>query len=290
MHPVVLAHGYLGFNNLGPAEYFHGVEAILRDLGATTIVKTVVDPKGSLVDRARELAGQIDRQAGANKVHIIAHSMGGLDARYVCGRNLCKKAQIETLSTLGTPHRGTLVADLASLNPGAIAQLGLAGVIQTAAKDALFHLPQILASGLPELNFGLVRIEELLAAAVGADWTAVRGYLKGLITLSDFALGELTTDSCARTFPADQSDIGGLRCFSYAAVAEPGHLSPLFLLTYPILKSHNGPNDGLVPLSSATLATHKTNVVTDHTGLIGWRREDINALYRAVVSNAEGGV
>src|SRR5207344_275133 len=47
----------------------------------------------------------------AKKVNVIAHSMGGLDARYAIAR-LGLGDRIASLTTIGTPHRGTPVADL----------------------------------------------------------------------------------------------------------------------------------------------------------------------------------
>src|SRR5215510_6280544 len=50
-----------------------------------------------------------------DKVHIIAHSMGGLDARYLLCNNLYGLGALDrvvSLSTISTPHRGSQVADL----------------------------------------------------------------------------------------------------------------------------------------------------------------------------------
>src|SRR5207302_6034388 len=43
-------------------------------------------------------------------VHLLAHSMGGLDARYMISC-LDGKEKVLTLTTLGTPHRGSSFAD-----------------------------------------------------------------------------------------------------------------------------------------------------------------------------------
>ena len=49
-------------------------------------------------------------QTGAPKVHIIAHSMGGLDARHMIV-DLEMADKVASLTTIGTPHRGTILAD-----------------------------------------------------------------------------------------------------------------------------------------------------------------------------------
>ena len=49
--------------------------------------------------------------ASEDPLHVIAHSMGGLDARYAI-RNVPQVAdRVKTLVTIGTPHRGSPVAD-----------------------------------------------------------------------------------------------------------------------------------------------------------------------------------
>jgi len=48
--------------------------------------------------------------AGKN-VHLIAHSMGGLDSRYMISK-LGMAGRVISLTTIGTPHRGSPVADL----------------------------------------------------------------------------------------------------------------------------------------------------------------------------------
>jgi triacylglycerol lipase len=55
-------------------------------------------------------------------VNIVAHSMGGLDARYAIAR-LGLASRVASLTTIGTPHVGTPLADLGTAVLGE--QLGL---------------------------------------------------------------------------------------------------------------------------------------------------------------------
>ncbi|HEY7044102.1 MAG TPA: alpha/beta fold hydrolase [Nocardioidaceae bacterium] len=70
-------------------------------------------------------------EAGAGRVHVIGHSLGGLIARYYVQR-LGGDARVATLVTLGTPHQGTLAARLLpnrlvrQLRPGSDVMLELA--------------------------------------------------------------------------------------------------------------------------------------------------------------------
>jgi triacylglycerol lipase len=112
-HPVVLAHGVLGFDTLELAgkrhEYFKGIPAQLRSLGCDVHV-VQLPPLGSVAERAEALARAV-RSLDAPQVNILAHSMGGLDARYALSR-LGLASRVVSLTTLGTPHRGTPLADM----------------------------------------------------------------------------------------------------------------------------------------------------------------------------------
>jgi triacylglycerol lipase len=111
-YPIVLAHGYFGFDVVLPwrlkREYFLGVRAALESRGFRVYVPRV-SPAASVAQRARQLGHQVER-LGAKKVNIIAHSMGGLDARYAISK-LGLHDRVASLTTIGTPHAGTPLAD-----------------------------------------------------------------------------------------------------------------------------------------------------------------------------------
>lgn len=112
---IVLAHGVLGFGNLTgvPAffNYFNGVAAHLRKQGLI-VVAPQVNPFGSIAQRGDQLAAVILRQVAAGQqVHVLAHSMGGLDARHAITHVPGVSERVATLVTIGTPHEGSPVAD-----------------------------------------------------------------------------------------------------------------------------------------------------------------------------------
>ena len=112
---IVLAHGVLGFGNLIGVptfiNYFNGVAAHLRRSGHNVIAPQV-NPFGSVAQRGDQLAAAILRQAPAGeRVHILAHSMGGLDARHAITHVPDVSGRVATLVSIGTPHRGSPVAD-----------------------------------------------------------------------------------------------------------------------------------------------------------------------------------
>jgi triacylglycerol lipase len=112
--PVVLVHGLCGFDKLfacrrPAAEYFPGIRTALEAAGYRVLAPRL-SPTAGVVARAGELKRFIVREAGGEPVHIIGHSLGGLDARCMISR-LGMENRVRSLTTVGTPHRGTSFAD-----------------------------------------------------------------------------------------------------------------------------------------------------------------------------------
>ncbi|KAF4121031.1 triacylglycerol lipase [Geosmithia morbida] len=147
---VVLAHGLLGFSELRvsrflPAvQYWRGIKEALEARGARVIC-TTVPATSSIVERAERLRDEIDEAVGSSddvnndcnrdnrdgdngndngnnngngsndrlpKINVIAHSMGGLDARYMVSQSPPVRARVASLVTVSTPHRGSYIADM----------------------------------------------------------------------------------------------------------------------------------------------------------------------------------
>jgi triacylglycerol lipase len=72
-----------------------------------------LSPTGSVSLRAAQLARQVE-SIRAERVNIIAHSMGGLDARYAI-THLGLHSRVASLTTIGTPHHGTPIADSSAM-------------------------------------------------------------------------------------------------------------------------------------------------------------------------------
>jgi triacylglycerol lipase len=109
--PVVLVHGFAGLDKLLPcrrpaAEFFPGVAARLGRLGVTVLAPRL-SPAAGVAVRAAELAAAV-RDLGP--VHLVGHSLGGLDARHAVTH---LGVEAVSVTTLGTPHRGSPVADWA---------------------------------------------------------------------------------------------------------------------------------------------------------------------------------
>ena len=75
------------------------------------MILTSVPPSASIEDRAAKLSADIEKKAGGKSVNIVAHSMGGLDARYMISRMKPGNVRVRSLTTVASPHRGSAFAD-----------------------------------------------------------------------------------------------------------------------------------------------------------------------------------
>jgi triacylglycerol lipase len=116
--PVVLCHGLFGYNELsfGPLRhsYWRGIDRALAAAGHPVIV-TRANPVGGIARRAMAMKSAILDQLARQrlddqKIILIGHSMGGLDARYLVSR-LGFADRVAAVVTVCTPHRGSSFAD-----------------------------------------------------------------------------------------------------------------------------------------------------------------------------------
>ena len=114
-YPVVLAHGFFGFNDFAGAgflTYFYGVKDYMEAQGEPLVFTPAVDPFNTSDYRGAQLEKHIEeilKATGHAKVNIIGHSQGGLDARVVA--NL-RPDLVASVVTVATPHNGSRVADV----------------------------------------------------------------------------------------------------------------------------------------------------------------------------------
>jgi len=110
-YPVLLVHG-LGFRDSKIIGYWGRIPKILQKEGCKVYFGNQ-DSNGTIEDNGRFLADQIKKilqESGAEKLNVIAHSKGGLDMRYAIS-NLGIGDRIASLSTIGTPHNGSVTMD-----------------------------------------------------------------------------------------------------------------------------------------------------------------------------------
>lgn len=231
-HPIVLAHGLLGFSEfqvstfLPAVQYWHGIKDALNAQGASVICASV-PPSSSIEERAAKLRDDVEAAAEAaattdRAVNIIAHSMGGLDARYMISHLPPRNVDIASLVTIASPHRGSHFADFLYTDGSPVS--------------------------LPKLYPLIERL--------------------GLGTA---AFAQLTQRYMTQTFNPSTPDRPSTRYFSYgAATQEPPFLSP-FRPSWRLIEEAEGPNDGLVSVESSQWGTYKGTLVgVSHLDLINW--------------------
>lgn len=109
-YPVVLVHGMLGFDAIGPVNYFYGVPAALR-AGGATVYTPAVSAINSSEERGEQLLAQLRQLKAAyghTRFNLIGHSHGGPTARYVAA---VAPELVASVTTMGSPHTGSKAAD-----------------------------------------------------------------------------------------------------------------------------------------------------------------------------------
>lgn len=237
--PIVLMHGMAGFEAIGPAEYFYGVADALRDDGYEVFV-TVVDPFQAVDVRAAQAKEQIEAfmaDSGAERVHLVGHSQGGLDARYLVA-SLGLGDRVATVTTVATPHRGIELIDVSTgLLPGdsAAALAALSSAFLGTATGTNADLEAQLAGISHQYCHDVFNPEN-------PDDPRVRYFSVTGVTQPWWAVDLFSTDV----------------------------VDPLLLSAYWLNVALEGENDGLVPLESAKWGEFLGAIPADHLDEMGW--------------------
>jgi len=136
--PIVLVHGFMGFDEVSGIDYFYRIPESLKRSGASVYVVKLSALNGNEA-RGEQLVEQVEAVlafSGANKVNLIAHSQGGLAARYAAS---VIPQHVASVTAIGTPNEvtgfplgewvaqdfppGTVEGNLAALAVTALAQL-----------------------------------------------------------------------------------------------------------------------------------------------------------------------
>jgi triacylglycerol lipase len=119
--PLLLVHG-AGFRDftLG-VNYWGRIPRYLRERGYRVYFGGT-DSWGAIETNAETLRiriAEILADSGAEKIHIIAHSRGGLEARYAISA-LGAAPFVASLTTISTPHHGVKIMDIALKIPAGL--------------------------------------------------------------------------------------------------------------------------------------------------------------------------
>jgi triacylglycerol lipase len=213
-YPLVFCHGMLGYRMLRMQlpenlNSFAPLEQFLRERGFRALFPQV-SPTSGVADRARQLRDQIRRWTD-EPINLIAHSMGGLDARYLI-THLDMGDRVRSLTTISTPHRGSYLADWFLAN----------------YRD---RVPLLLAF-----------------EAFGVNVDGFRA----------------CRPAVCREFNATTPDVPGVSYFSYGGDVPPGRVTPVLRRVWNLLTAVEGPNDGMVSLTSARWGEYLGTLAVDH--------------------------
>jgi len=165
-HPIVLAHGLLGFDSiLGVYDYWYGMPSDLRAGGARVYVASYSASNYSEV-RGEQLIRDLDTLRaiyGHQKFNLVGHSHGGPTIRYVAA---VRPDLVASVTSIGSPHTGSKVADgLSTTFPaGSYGRTLVAGFVNALStfiavmsgnndpQDALGALTSLNSAGAAQFN------------------------------------------------------------------------------------------------------------------------------------------
>lgn len=110
-YPIVLIHG-TGFRDRKIFCYWGRIPKVLISYGAS-IFYGHQDSWATIENNASVIKNSIERvlkETGAEKVNLISHSKGGLEARYVIS-TLHMSNQVASLTAIAAPHHGSKTMD-----------------------------------------------------------------------------------------------------------------------------------------------------------------------------------
>ncbi|CAO3584886.1 unnamed protein product [Absidia cylindrospora] len=285
--PIALCHGLYGFDKWGPdafpflqVRYWGGIEQALAKLGAKVIV-TRVPPTGSIWERAQVLHTFMDTVLKDQNVNLVAHSMGGLDCRYLLSHIQQRSYDPISLTTISTPHRGSPVMDWFRDNIG----VGVTDAIKTVVAEKIEENARLeLGSSRseaknphtssygnrdqqqqqPYLNWSLTDIAKMPVSLLDP-------VVQRVVQLLDTpAYANLTTEYCQNYFNPNTPDDPRVTYYSYGASTTLPVWSFLGLPNQWI-REKEGDNDGLVSVKSAKWGQYVKTLNTDHWSLNGQR-------------------
>ncbi len=114
--PILLVHGIVHNRSA-----FHSLKRRLQKQGWHNIYTinytTSYGSLGSMVGQLSKRVDEVLRVTNAKQIDIVAHSLGGVVARYYMSLGE-GRGKIKELITLGTPHNGTMLSRILSFLPG----------------------------------------------------------------------------------------------------------------------------------------------------------------------------
>lgn len=261
-YPIVLVHGFFGFDtlklkNLALMAYWNGIDSAMRKKGADVHVVSI-SAANSTEFRGKQLLEQVRiilMKTGKSKVHLIGHSHGGPTARYAAGK---APELVASVTTVGGVNYGSKVA------------------------DAMLHLFSKGGDKFQSVGIKAGNIAAKLLTVLNGhpSKTLPQDSLDALISLSTEGSAEFNShypfglQGAGRSSPSPLSSVNksGIQhpMLFYSWSGEVSHIDvgPTNLIFSALNKIffHGEPADGLVSVSSAHFGKYLGTYEFDHLG------------------------
>ncbi|PSQ86250.1 MAG: lipase [Bacteroidetes bacterium QS_3_64_15] len=248
--PIVLMHGFGVGASFRRGGHLHQEALHLRSRGVRAIApnvspySTVCARTAQWDDRLRRVLEEVQTQ----RLVLVAHSMGGLDARYLISE-MGWHEQVDALVTIATPHRGSAVASLVLDQPE---------LVRNWLTDAADWLgTHILEDGSADLRQALTEFTP--------------EYIKNTFNSE----------------VPDHPDVAYWSYGCQAGKGTDAPIAPIFRYSNQYLFEREGTNDGIVSVQSAHWGEYQGTVDADHSRQVGLSpglasHFDSNAFYASI--------
>ncbi len=248
--PVVLMHGFGVGASFRRGGHLHEEALHLRSRGVPAIApnvspyNTVHARTSQWNDRLRHVLDETD----ADRLLLIAHSMGGLDARHLISQMGWHEV-VDVLVTISTPHRGSAVASLVLDQPELV-------------RDWLTDVADWVGTHI--LEDGSANIRQALAELTPEHM-----------------------ENTFNPDVPDHPDVEYWSYGCQAGKGTSAPIAPVFRYLNQYLFEHEGVNDGIVSVKSARWAKYLGTVDADHGQQVGispglGTHFDSNAFYASI--------
>ncbi len=151
-YPVLLCHGFGAIAIVLNKSPLHDVSVLYRLHGIKSFAPNIV-PYASIETRARAwetILPKVLHYAEADKLHIVAHSMGGLDIRHLLQKPEVAE-KVVSLTTVATPHYGTTLSEL-TLDAPKIIRENIVELVDWFGNQLYPQIPSDVLTALKELT------------------------------------------------------------------------------------------------------------------------------------------
>lgn len=249
--PVVLMHGFGVGASIRRGGHLHKQALHLRSRGVQAIAPNV-SPYNTVRSRTAtwdKRLSHVLEETGTDRLVLIAHSMGGLDARYLISKMGWHEV-VDVLVTVSTPHRGSAIASLVLDQPDLVRDW-----VSDVADWVGTH---ILKDGSADIRTALTELTpEYMETTFNPE-------------------------------VPDHPDVAYWSYGCQAGKGTSVPIAPLFRYLNTYLYEREGLNDGIVSVESARWGQYQGTVGADHARQVGLNSGltanfDADAFYTSIV-------